>query len=77
MPFRIEKIVDGKVVQRADRNKNGLYQCHPPRTNMQPIEFQTIKEAAAYLQDVAGSGIRMNPNWSLIIDDIHIDGKPR
>ena len=40
MPIgRIEKIVAGVVVQRAERNEDGLYVCHAFGTNVDQLCF--------------------------------------
>jgi hypothetical protein len=39
--------------------------------------FSNLDEAAKFLIDNQRGRIRMNPDWSLIVDNIHIDGKPR
>ena len=74
---RIEKIVDGKVVQRAEPTKDGWYACLPKGTNMNPELFATLDEVAAYLRKNPEAGVRMNPGWSKISRQVHIDGTPR
>lgn len=78
MVDRIEKIEGGSVVQTAEPHKDdGQYYCHFQGQTMFPERFPTLDEAADFLVKNKRSRIRMNPNWSLIVDDIHIDGVPR
>lgn len=74
---RIEKIVGGVVMQRADRNRRGYYECHAAGTNVNPIEFVSLDDVANYLQRNPRAGVRMNPGWSKISKSVFIDGVPR
>ena len=74
---RIEKIVGGTIVQRAEPNRDGLYECYPFGSNVSSIKFHSLDDVAAYLRSHPRSGVRMNPNWSKISKDIFIDGVPR
>ena len=74
---RIEKIVSGVVVQRAEPNRDGFYACLPLGTNMGPILFSTLDDVADYLRKNRGAGVRMNPRWSKISRSVFIDGLPR
>ena len=74
---RIEKIVDGTVVQRAERGRDGYFVCHPAGTNEGPIKFASLDEVANYLRRHPRSGVRMNPGRSKVSECVFIDGKPR
>ncbi|MBZ9735763.1 hypothetical protein LB534_20305 [Mesorhizobium sp. CA18] len=78
---RIEKIVGGVVVAAAEVAKRGPFAgqfvCLSIGSNMAKVPFATLTDAADFLRTHPGSGIRMNPNWSKIVDGIHIDGLPR
>jgi hypothetical protein len=77
--LRIEKVIDGKVVQTAEIGTNGQYHCLPEGQTLNKFAsyFTTIENAATYLVKYPRSRIRMNPGWALIVDDINIDGIPR
>lgn len=74
---RIEKIVDGKVVQRATRDRYGFYRCLAAGTNEGPVSFLSLDEVADYLRKHPRSGVRMDPGWSKISRWIFIDGVRR
>ena len=74
---RIEKILRGIVVQRAERNKEGFYVCHAFGTNVAAKNFSSLDEVADYLRGNPGSGVRMDPGWSKISEDVFIDSVPR
>jgi hypothetical protein len=74
---RIERIINGAVVQRAEPAPNGLYACLPSGANMRPVLLSTLDEVADYLRANPGSGVRMNPGWSKISKRVFIDGLPR
>lgn len=78
---RIEKIIGGVVVATAEVAKRGPFAgqlvCLSIGSNMANVPFTTLTGAAHFLRAHPGSGIRMNPNWSKIVDGIHIDGVPR
>jgi len=74
---RIERIVGGKVMQRAERNARGVYVCNAAGTNEGPIEFASLDDVADYLRRNPRSGVRMNPGWSKISKHVFIDGLPR
>jgi len=71
---RIEKIVSGVVIQCAEPNKDGLYECHEFGSNVSPVKFASLNQVADYLRSNPGSGVRMNPGWSKISKNIYIDG---
>ena len=77
---RIERIVDGVVVQTVERAKRGKhagkYVCDPPGTNDRGVPFDTLDEVAAYLRANPRAGVRMHPGKSKISENIHIDGAP-
>lgn len=75
--IRIEKIVSGRVVQKAERNEDGLYVCHAFGSNIDPLMFSSLDEVADYLRTNPRSGVRMNPGWSKISRFVFIDGLPR
>ncbi|CAM3971212.1 hypothetical protein PHIN109289_19220 [Phaeobacter inhibens] len=79
MVTRIEKIEHGKKVQTAERGTDGCYHCYPEGQTMSKYmtRFSNLDEAAKFLIDNQRGRIRMNPDWSLIVDNIHIDGRPR
>lgn len=74
---RVEKIVAGVVVQRAERNEDGVYVCHASGTNVDPVVLSSLDEVADYLRNNPRSGVRMNPGWSKISRRVFIDGLPR
>jgi hypothetical protein len=74
---RIEKILRGIVVQRAERNEEGFYVCHAFGTNVAAENFSSLDDVADYLRRDPGSGVRMNPGWSKISKDVFIDGVAR
>ncbi|MFN7633728.1 MAG: hypothetical protein ACK5PI_03265 [Acetobacteraceae bacterium] len=74
---RIEKIVDGKVVQRAERASDGCFVCLGAGTNEGPIKLHSLDEVAEFLRRNPRSGVRMNPGWSKISEHIFIDVVPR
>lgn len=77
---RIEKVVGGVTVQSAEPKRRepfkGYYVCHYCGSNMDGEAFKTLDEAAAFLKSNPGSGIRMRPGWSKVVDHIEIDGVP-
>lgn len=78
MVSKIEKVENGNVVQVAEPHKSdGRYHCHQQGQTMFPTTFTTLDDAAHFLISNKRSRIRMNPGWSLIVDNIHIDGVPR
>lgn len=78
MVTRIQKIEGGVVVQTAEPHAtDGRYYCHEQGQTMFPTKFASLDDAASFLIKNKRSRIRMNPGWSLIVDDIHIDGRPR
>lgn len=79
MPIgRIEKIKSGVVVQKAEpHSKDGHFWCHTYGSNIDPIRLSSLDEVAEYLRDNPKSGVRMNPGWSKISEDIFIDGAAR
>ena len=74
---RIERIKDGTVLGRAEPGKDGKYRCLPDGSNKRPFAFSTLDEVADFLRANPGSGVRMNPGWGKIVDNIFIDGIPR
>lgn len=78
MVSKIEKIENGKVVQvAAPQKSDGNFYCHLQGQTMFPTTFTNMDDAADFLIKNKRSRIRMNPGWSLIVDNIHIDGVPR
>ena len=79
MVERIEKIEDGKIVQRAEPDGNGNYHCYPEGQTMARYRtlYSTLDEAADFLIRNRRGRIRMSPGSALIVDNIHIDGAPR
>ncbi|MBM3605692.1 MAG: hypothetical protein FJX25_13365 [Alphaproteobacteria bacterium] len=79
MVTRIEKVEDGMVVQRAEPASDGFYHCYPEGQTMAKYmtRCSSLEEAAEFLTKNKRGRIRMNPDWSLIVENIHIDGKPR
>ena len=80
MVERIEKIVNGDVVQWAWADKLGRYHCYPNGQTIAAhrVYCATLDEAAHYLTKIDPRGrIRMTPGRALIADGIHIDGRPR
>lgn len=78
MVARIEQITMGTVVKTAEPQKtDGNYYCHLEGQTMFPTTFANLDDAAAFLVANKRSRIRMNPNWSLMVNHIHIDGIPR
>jgi hypothetical protein len=72
---RIEKIVSGTVTHTVERSKrSGNYVCLSVGSNMIKSEFADLEQVADYLRSNPGSGVRMNPGWSKIVNNIHIDG---
>jgi urease beta subunit len=75
---RIEKIVVGSVVAVVERSrKTGNYHCHHRGSNVDAVEFGSLDQVAEFLRANPGSGVRMEPGWSKIVDHIYIDGMPR
>jgi len=75
---KIEQIKGGTVTKTAEPQKtDGLYYCHAQGQTMFPTTFANLDDAADFLVKNNRSRIRMNPDWSLMVDDIHIDGVPR
>jgi hypothetical protein len=75
---RIEKFERGVAVQRAEPASNdGKYRCFVAGRNTDPVLLTTLDQVADFLRSNPRSGVRMNPGWGLIRDDIHIDGSPR
>lgn len=74
---RIERVLHGVAVQRAEPNRLGFYQCHPAGSNESPVQFGTLEEVADFLRRIPRSGVRMRPGWSKISENIFIDGVPR
>lgn len=79
MVTRIEKIEGGKIIQTAEPHTDGYYHCYPEGQTMAKYmtRCSSLDEAAEFLTKNKRGRIRMNPDWSLIVDNIHIDGKPR
>lgn len=79
MPIhRIEKIVRGAVIAAAEVAKRGpfagQYVCLKDGSNKAAVPCRTLDDAADFLRTHPGSGIRMNPAWSKIVNEIHVDG---
>lgn len=81
MVTRIEKIVGGAKVQSVERAKagknRGLFVCLADGSNKEQVPFSTLDDVADYLTANPSAGVRMNPDWSKVVDFIHIDGRPR
>ena len=75
--MKIERIVSGRVVGAAKLYSNGQYRCHPAGQNVEDRWFTTLEDVAAFLRANPGSGVRMTPDSSKIVDNIYIDGVPR
>ena len=74
---RIERVMFGSVMQRAERNDNGFYVCHAFGSNINPILKASLDEVADYLRKNPQAGVRMNPGWSKIVRNVFIDGVAR
>ncbi|MBB2841549.1 UNVERIFIED_ORG: hypothetical protein GGE64_005333 [Rhizobium etli] len=81
MVTRIEKIVGGVAVQWVERAKNGknkgLFVCLADGSNKDQIPLSTLDQVADYLRVNPRAGVRMNPDWSKVVEHICIDGLPR
>lgn len=81
MVSRIEKVVGGVIVQRAERAAGGPYKgryvCLASGSNTEATGLDTLDDVASFLRGNPGSGVRMQPGWAKICDDIFIDGAPR
>jgi len=75
--IRIEKIVVGSVVAVIERSRQTGNHCHHRGSNMDAVEFGSLDQVAEFLRANPGSGVRMEPRWSKIVDHIYIDGMPR
>lgn len=78
---RIEQIVGGAITRHAEpaaRGPNrGNFVCLLDGRNKNPVMFASLDLAADFLRSNPGSGIRMRPGRSKIVDYIHIDGVAR
>ncbi|BAU38717.1 hypothetical protein APT_01635 [Acetobacter pasteurianus NBRC 101655] len=76
---RIEKIEGGVVTKRAEVNAKGFYVCLPFGCNLlrDAKLFRNLDDVAKYLRANPKAGVRMNPGWGKISEDIFIDGLPR
>lgn len=74
---RIERIVGTAVLGRVEPASDGKYRCLLKGSNMDPVAFSTLDEVADFLRMNPHGGVRMNPGWSKIVENIHIDGRPR
>jgi hypothetical protein len=78
---KIEKIKSGIVMKTADVAKTGKnkgkYVCFPRGQNVFSVTFSSLEDAAKYLRSNPKSGIRMNPGFGKVVDDIYIDGIAR
>ena len=73
-----EKIVVGSVVAVVERSrKTRNYHCRHRGSNVDAVEFGSLDQVAEFLRANPGSGVRMEPGWSKIVDHIHIDRMPR
>jgi hypothetical protein len=70
---RIWSITNG-VEREAYRVGGVAYKCFPKSSNISDDarEFSEIEEAAKFLVDNPGWGIRMNPGTAIIFDGINI-----
>jgi hypothetical protein len=74
---RIERIVGGVIKGTAEPAKeDGKYHCHAFGSNVAPVPFSTLEEVATYLRINKGAGVRMNPGWGKISENIFVDGAP-
>lgn len=71
---RIERVVAGTVIGRAERGADGLFACHEFGSNVAPVRMATMDDVASYLRTHSGSGVRMNPGWRKITENIYVDG---
>jgi hypothetical protein len=72
---RIERIISGTVVGCAVVGPtSGKYHCHRSGSNMSPLPFDTLDDVADFLRANPGSGVRMAPSFSKIVNNIYIDG---
>lgn len=77
MPVRsIQYIKPGTSPRNAIADKSGLYRCHPFGSNVDPVYFTTLDDAASYLRTHRRAGIRVEPD-SKVVKHIYIDGIPR
>ena len=74
---RIERIKGRIVLGRAEPGRDGWYRCLPDGSNKRPEKFLTLDEVANFLRANPGNGVRMNPGWGKIVNNIFIDGIPR
>jgi hypothetical protein len=74
---RIERVIDGKRLGKAEPNSSGKYICHLDGSNKHPTEFSTLDDVADFLRKNPNGGVRMNPGWKKIVRNILIDGLPR
>jgi len=79
MVAEISRIVNGDVLQCAERDSSGLFHCYPEGQTMKKysMAFDNLEDAADYLVKNRRSRIRMEPGQALIVDNIFIDGKAR
>ncbi|MDW9365803.1 hypothetical protein CN085_32185 [Sinorhizobium meliloti] len=81
MVTRIEKIVGGVAVQRVERAKSGknkgLFVCLADGSNKDQVPLSTLDQVADYLTANPRAGVRMNPDWSKVVEHICIDGRAR
>lgn len=65
---------NGGIEQEAYKVGGQGYDCYPPSTNTKANAetFATIEEAAVFLIEHPGWGIRMNPGTAIIYDNIQI-----
>ena len=76
MPIgRIERIVAGTVKGTAEPS-NGKYHCHYFGSNIDPETFSTLDEVADFLRRNKKAGVRMNPGFGKISENIFVDGLP-
>jgi len=71
---RIERIVGGTVRASAARDASGRYIGHLFGSNVDPVPLATLDDVAAFLKSNPKSGVRMNPGWTKISRNVHIDG---
>ena len=78
MVERIEKIVNGTVEKEASRyGREQRYRCYAPGTTTNPQMFDTLDQVADYLIANPRSLVRMEQNYAMTADHIHIDGIAR
>jgi hypothetical protein len=74
---RIERIVSGTILGKVETDSDGSYNCFAEGSNMHPSKFSSLDDVADFLSKNPRGGVRMNPGWGKIVENIFIDGLPR